>query len=126
MTGTPDEGTARGADEPTEARTHLGCGASGRDARGGPAAERAGQLGVSRRSAVCALVTDRLTTLWDEATAGASTEGIALAAVGSLGREDMGPASDLDLVLVHDGRSHSADQVAALAQRLWYPCGTRA
>ena len=30
-------------------------------------------------------------------------------------------ALDLDLLLVHDGRSHSAAQVSALAERLWYP-----
>ena len=40
--------------------------------------------------------------------------------MGSVARGDTGPASDLDLVLVHDGRRPHAE-VAALADRLWYP-----
>lgn len=83
----------------------------------GPGAE-----GRLRREAVASLVTGRLAELWDAATAELDgTEGLALGAVGSLGRGDASPASDLDLLLVHDGRSHSAAQVAALAERLWYP-----
>ncbi|TGJ94686.1 phosphohydrolase, partial [Actinotalea fermentans ATCC 43279 = JCM 9966 = DSM 3133] len=122
MTGTADAGSARDTDVPTEAPHPPGVRGLRAEmlevARGlsGP-----GSSGVARRSAVCTLVTDRLRTLWDEATAGESVEGIALAAVGSLGRADMGPVSDLDLVLVHDGRSRSAEQVAAVAERLWYP-----
>jgi [protein-PII] uridylyltransferase len=45
--------------------------------------------------------------------------GVALAAVGSLARHELGPRSDLDLVLLHDGRSRAA--VDKLANRLWYP-----
>ncbi|MBD7951946.1 [protein-PII] uridylyltransferase [Oerskovia rustica] len=122
MTGTADAGSARDTDEPTEAPHPPGVRGLRAEmlevARGlsGP-----GSSGVARRSAVCTLVTDRLRALWDEATAGESVEGIALAAVGSLGRADMGPVSDLDLVLVHDGRGHSAEQVTAVAERLWYP-----
>ncbi|WP_308113749.1 [protein-PII] uridylyltransferase [Kineosporia corallincola] len=48
-------------------------------------------------------------------------DGIALAAVGSVARGEAGPASDLDLVLLHDGRRLPADEVGELAQRLWYP-----
>jgi [protein-PII] uridylyltransferase len=43
--------------------------------------------------------------------------GIALVAVGSLGRRELPPHGDLDLVLVHDGRP----EIAALADALWYP-----
>ncbi len=43
--------------------------------------------------------------------------GIALVAVGSLGRREPPPHGDLDLVLVHDGRP----EIAALADALWYP-----
>jgi len=43
--------------------------------------------------------------------------GVALVAVGALGRRDPAPGSDLDLVLVHDG-SHD---VGALADQVWYP-----
>ena len=45
------------------------------------------------------------------------TDGLALVAVGSLGRREMPPYGDLDLVLVHEGRP----EIAALADALWYP-----
>jgi [protein-PII] uridylyltransferase len=44
-------------------------------------------------------------------------KGLALLAVGSLGRGDLAPGSDLDLLLVHDGRP----DVVEVADRLWYP-----
>ena len=43
--------------------------------------------------------------------------GVALVAVGALGRMDPTPGSDLDLVLVHAGRP----DIAAVADALWYP-----
>ena len=43
--------------------------------------------------------------------------GVALVAVGGLGRREQAPGSDLDLVLVHDGRP----DVGTLADALWYP-----
>jgi [protein-PII] uridylyltransferase len=45
------------------------------------------------------------------------TDGVALVAVGSLGRREPPPYGDLDLVLVHDGRP----EIAALADAVWYP-----
>ncbi|WP_028924855.1 [protein-PII] uridylyltransferase [Pseudonocardia acaciae] len=45
------------------------------------------------------------------------TEGAALLAVGALGRRELVPYSDLDLVLVHERRSDAE----RLAERLWYP-----
>src|SRR4051794_4659914 len=45
------------------------------------------------------------------------TDGVALIAVGSLGRRELPPHGDLDLVLVHDDRP----EIAALADALWYP-----
>jgi [protein-PII] uridylyltransferase len=45
------------------------------------------------------------------------TDGIALVAVGSLGRRELPPHGDLDLVLVHEDRP----EIAAVADALWYP-----
>ncbi|WP_166846672.1 HD domain-containing protein [Isoptericola sp. BMS4] len=80
-----------------------------------------GRSGVARRAALQQLVTDYLTGLYAAATEAVDPAGIALAAVGSLGRGELGPASDLDLVLVHDGRTHRPEEVAAVAEALWYP-----
>jgi [protein-PII] uridylyltransferase len=51
--------------------------------------------------------------------AGGPDSGVALAAVGSLARRELGPRSDVDLVLVHDGRDRP--RIDALAEALWYP-----
>jgi [protein-PII] uridylyltransferase len=45
--------------------------------------------------------------------------GVVLLAVGAYGRRELCPASDLDLVLIHDGRR--GRDVGGLADRLWYP-----
>ncbi len=61
-----------------------------------------------------------LTALYDEWLVGLLGDpgpGLALVAVGALGRQDPTPGSDLDLVLVHDRRS----DVAGVADALWYP-----
>ena len=44
--------------------------------------------------------------------------GVALAAVGSLARREIGPRSDIDLVLIHDGKNK---QINSLAEKIWYP-----
>ncbi|MCW2613350.1 MAG: glnD, partial [Frankiales bacterium] len=54
---------------------------------------------------------------WLAGLFGEQRPGVALVAVGGLGRREVAPGSDLDLVLVHDG-SHD---VQALADALWYP-----
>ena len=48
-------------------------------------------------------------------------DGVALVAVGSHARRDGGPASDLDLVLLHDGRSKTVADLASIADDVWYP-----
>lgn len=65
----------------------------------------------------------RLAGLTDEWLAGLFGEpqpGIALVAVGGYGRGALSPRSDLDLLLLHDGRAPGSD-IAALADRIWYP-----
>jgi [protein-PII] uridylyltransferase len=50
---------------------------------------------------------------------GAAPGSLALVAVGSYGRRDPSPRSDLDLVLLHAGSGR--DELAAVADALWYP-----
>jgi [protein-PII] uridylyltransferase len=45
--------------------------------------------------------------------------GYAIVGIGGLGRRELLPYSDLDLVLVHDGKP--AEQLGQVADRLWYP-----
>src|SRR5665647_2643620 len=71
--------------------------------------------GEARRSAVADLSRSWIREVWDAATDGARTQGVALASVGSLARGDAGPLSDFDLVLLHDGRSLSDKAVISLA-----------
>ncbi|KQU70596.1 [protein-PII] uridylyltransferase [Phycicoccus sp. Root101] len=77
--------------------------------------------GQARRDAIAALTRDWLTTVWQEALGSRRPEGVALAAVGSLARGDAGPLSDVDLVLLHYGRSLSGEDLRGLADRIWYP-----
>ena len=47
------------------------------------------------------------------------SSGFALVGIGGLGRRELLPHSDLDLVLVHDGKP--AEELGGVADRLWYP-----
>lgn len=98
-------------------------------------AVRAGRPGPHRRAELVELVESRLRDVWTRAllplpellaevdpdNPHQGPAGVALACVGSLARGDCGPASDVDLVLLHDGRRLGRDDIAALADRIWYP-----
>lgn len=76
---------------------------------------RPGSSGPGRRRAYSDAVDAWLRGLFD--AAGGANGPVALAAVGGTGRRHLAPGSDLDLVLLHDGRS----SISELADRLWYP-----
>ena len=75
-------------------------------APGGPSAER--------RRALTALSDDWLVALFEQS--GAAARGATLVAIGSHGRAELSPGSDLDLLLLHPGGS-----IRDVADRLWYP-----
>jgi len=101
-----------GATSPGTGATPPGPGVASRQPAGGQSQELAGQatgrLGWLRRASRSQAY---------PASGGQSSAGVALLAVGSLGRGDLSPGSDLDLVLVHTGLAG----IAELADRLWYP-----
>jgi [protein-PII] uridylyltransferase len=74
------------------------------------------QHGSSLCRALGAATDSWLQGLFDDATRG-SSERLALVAVGGYGRGELSPWSDLDLVLLHEGRRGPAE----VAQQLWYP-----
>ncbi|PWW54253.1 [protein-PII] uridylyltransferase [Actinokineospora spheciospongiae] len=91
----------------------LGAGATTRSA--GPSGSRLNPGAL--REALADLHEFWLTAHAAQAGVGGRGGGVALLAVGGLGRRELVPFSDLDLVLAHDGRK----PVDAVAERLWYP-----
>lgn len=86
-------------------------------------AVRPDAIGADGRRRATAAARRHLTQLWTEAADalaadGVGSQGIALACVGSLARAELGPASDLDLIVLHRGAEPA---VQALADKIWYP-----
>ncbi len=81
--------------------------------------------GTAKRQQRTELAMNRLACLWSDVVSSMSfdvpSEGVGLAAVGSLARGQVGPCSDLDLVLIHDGHALNESQLNELANGLWYP-----
>jgi len=78
-----------------------------------------GQSGPEHRLALSNAFDSWLSNLFEQAITNskAVSQDFALVAVGSYGRQELGPNSDLDLVLIHE-EGVIPDQVA---ERLWYP-----
>jgi len=64
---------------------------------------RAGMAGLDLAHRRSELITTVLERLWEQAGGPAAGDGLVLGAVGGFGREEMSPASDVDLVFIREG-----------------------
>lgn len=90
-----------------------------------PDADGVYRNGAAKRKARTELAMGNLTQLWNEVCEAVSFDvpatGIGLGAVGSLARGQVGPSSDLDLVVIYEPHALTDQQLNELANKLWYP-----
>lgn len=96
---------------PSEARPNISRADALREARAAIVA-RPGLVGVALRDALADAYDQWLTAALPERS------GVALVAVGGLGRREMAPYSDLDLMLLY---AKGTRDMAATADAIWYP-----
>lgn len=81
--------------------------------------------GSAKRRARTELAMDCLRRLWSDAVAAVPFDvpstGIGFGAVGSLARGQIGPSSDLDLVIIYEPHTINDQQLNELTNKLWYP-----
>lgn len=81
-------------------------------------ARRSDLAGFERRALLTEQTDAWLRSLFDEATIAHDPQQFCLLAIGGYGRAEMSLSSDIDVLLVHEPRAHSVEEVAAA---IWYP-----
>src|SRR5829696_2490782 len=85
-----------------------------------PVVKRPGDMsgaGAGAREQRAAALDTWLANLLNHTTPAGPPAGVALVALGGLGRRECAPNADVDLVLLHTG----LDDIGLVAEQIWYP-----